>query len=73
MGLERDFVHIDTCEQVATALSPLDEYLAKVAVHADALELGVGPEGYLDGFGLAIGVGRKVENLAAGGRTRGRG
>lgn len=60
-------MHIDTCEQIATALSPLDEYLAKVAVHADALELGVGPEGHLDGFGLAIGVGRKVENLAAGG------
>lgn len=60
-------MHIDTCEQIATALSPLDEYLAKVAVHADALELGVGPKGNLDGFGLAIGVGRKVEYLAAGG------
>ena len=70
VGLEGDAVDIEAGEEVASALTSLDENLAEVLVEADALEFGIGLEGDLDDFGLSVGVGSEVENARPGGAHR---
>ena len=65
MCLEGDFVHVEAGEQVAAALASFHKDFAEVFVEGYALELGVGPEGDLDGFGLAVGVGGEVDDAAS--------
>ena len=66
VALQRHAGHVDLRQDVADAAPALDNLLAEVLVEEGSLHLRVGLEDYLDDFGFAVGVGRKVEHAASG-------
>ena len=65
-SFERDVVDGELGEQVAPALTALDEDFAEIFLKRHALELRVGAQRHLDNLCLAVAVGSEVEHLGAG-------